>query len=508
MKITADDNIAIALQQLQKGESIEINNQKIKILADIPFGHKIALEDIHSGEQVIRYGYPIGLAISEIKKGGWVHSHNLKTGLKGKIDYTYQPVDDQPVGYNEKQETSQEQEAGLESPVFNGYKRKDGKAGIRNEIWIINTVGCINKQTQKLAFQAQEKFKEEIETGKIDGIYNFTHPYGCSQLGKDLENTQKLLAGLVKHPNAGGVLIIGLGCENNQLSDFEKFIGDYDPERVKTLILQEVEDGNIKGMELLSELVEYAGQFAREPLPVSELVIGLKCGGSDSFSGITANPLVGRISDKIVSYGGTSILTEVPEMFGAETILMDRARNKETFNDIVNLINDFKNYFIKNDQEVYENPSPGNKEGGITTLEEKSLGCTQKGGHSEVVDVLKYGDQIKIEGLNLLESPGNDLVSTTALTSAGAHIILFTTGRGTPFAPPAPTVKIATNTELFNRKNNWMDFDAGQLMTGKGMDELSAELFADILEYAGGKSTKNELNDFRDMAIFKTGVTL
>lgn len=498
LQIRPEDNVAVALTDLAKGSELNTNGLKIRVIDEIPIGHKVALREIKSGEQVIKYGYSIGLAKNQIQQGQWVHSHNLATGLEGKLEYGYQP-------------SIQAVKPGLEvkCPSFQGYRRDNGQVGIRNEIWIINTVGCVNKQSERLGELARDQFKAQISSGAIDGIYAFSHPYGCSQLGEDHENTRKLLAGLVAHPNAGGVLVVGLGCENNQMSDFQKLLGDFNPERVKFLVLQDVEDELAVGMGLLTELVQYASRFEREPIPVSELKIGMKCGGSDGFSGITANPLVGSVADKLVSCGGSVILTEVPEMFGAETILMNRAKDRGTFERVVDLINDFKDYFLRNGQEVYENPSPGNKDGGITTLEEKSLGCIQKGGTSAVVDVLKYGERIRTSGLTLLEGPGNDIVSCTALTAAGVHLILFTTGRGNPMGAPVPTVKVATNSQLATKKANWIDFNAGMLLEGKTMPELTEEMFAYILQVASKeKLTRNEANGYRDMAIWKSGVTL
>lgn len=501
LQINPQDNVAVALTPLTQGTVLKIAGFDLTVKEAIPQGHKVALCAIASGQPVIKYGYAIGRATQNIEPGQWVHTHNLVSGLHGKLNYIYQPTD-----------RSSLKAANVDNrpvPVFQGYRRADGQVGIRNEIWILNTVGCINKQSERLAMLAQKKFAAAIAARQIDGIFAFSHPYGCSQLGADLTNTQKFLAGMVKHPNAAGVLVIGLGCENNQMADFQKIVADYDQKRVKFLVIQEVADEIQTGLELIEELIAYARTFQAEPIPVSELKIGLKCGGSDGLSGITANPLVGRISDLLISYGGTSILSEVPEMFGAETILMNRAENEAVFNQIVALINNFKDYFVKNGQEVYENPSPGNKEGGITTLEEKSLGCIQKGGTTAVTDVLKYGERVKVRGLNLLQAPGNDIVSTSAMTAAGAHLILFTTGRGNPMGAPVPTLKIATNSQLASKKGHWIDFDAGRLLDGVAMTELTEELFNYILAIASKQVwTKNEVNGYRDIAIFKNGVTL
>lgn len=447
------------------------------VAVNLDTGHKIALRDIKCGENIIKYGYPIGHATADIKLGETVHTNNLKTNLGELLEYTYTPDITPPKGHK--------------THTIKAYVRKNGDIGIRNDIWIVNTVGCANKMAEQIA--------------KHTGALCFAHPYGCSQLGGDHETTQKILRGLVKHPNAGGVLVLGLGCENNNIAEFKKVLGETDDERIRFLVAQESQDELADGIKIVRELQEIAGKDKRVDVPVSKLKIGLKCGGSDGFSGITANPLVGRFSDMLISEGGGSVLTEVPEMFGAETILMNRCETPELFDRTVNLINDFKQYFINHNQVVYENPSPGNKAGGITTLEEKSLGCTQKGGTSPVVDVLTYGDTVKRGGLSLLNGPGNDIVAVTNLTAAGCHIILFTTGRGTPLGAPVPTVKISTNTALYEKKPHWIDFNAGTILDGENLDDA---LFEYVLEVANGKETNNEKNGYREIAIFKDGVTL
>ncbi|GIP43668.1 altronate hydrolase [Paenibacillus sp. J45TS6] len=493
-RLHPNDDVLIALRNLNAGEQIEVaSGQHIILKEDVPKGHKFAVRELQAGEHIMKYGYSIGIAKEQIETGRWLHTHNVSTGLSGLIDYEYikTPLEKPAV-------------VPANLHTFQGYRRSNGKVGIRNEIWIINTVGCINKVCEALAKMGNTAFQ-----GRVDGVYHFAHPFGCSQLGDDLKYTQQLLASLVSHPNAGGVLVIGLGCENNQIEEFKTFIPAEDGERVRFLKAQEIDDEMAEGLRLLEELTELAEKQEREPVPISELTIGLKCGGSDGFSGITANPLVGAVSDKLVAAGGTAILTEVPEMFGAETILMNRARSEEVYEELVNLINNFKQYYVNHGQNIYENPSPGNKEGGITTLEEKSLGCTQKGGHSEVVDVVAYGKKVTQKGLNIVEAPGNDLVSVTALSAAGAHIVLFTTGRGTPFGGPVPTVKIATNSDLANRKKHWIDFNAGQLLEGKAMDDLANEFLAELIDIASGnKVTNSERYGFREIAIFKDGVIL
>lgn len=441
-------------------------------------GHKYALKDIKKGENIIKYGNPIGHATEDIKKGEHVHSHNVKTNLSGNISYTYEPE-----FYDIPTENSDR--------TFMGFIREDGSVGIRNDVWIVNTVGCINKVAEQIASKT--------------GALHFPHPFGCSQLGDDQALTQQILKGMVNHPNAGGILVLGLGCENNNIDVFKKVLGEVNPKRVKFLIAQEFDDEVAEGVKLVKELQDYASTFKRQPIPVSKLKLGLKCGGSDGLSGITANPLVGRLSDKLIAMGGSCVLTEVPEMFGAEHLLMKRAESKEVFDKTVKLINDFKDYYQRHNQVIYENPSPGNKKGGITTLEEKSLGCIQKGGLSKVVDVLDYGDTLTKNGLSLLNGPGNDIVAITNLMAAGVHIILFTTGRGTPVGAPVPTVKIATNHDLAVRKSNWIDFDASPVLDG---NPLTNELFDYIIDVANGCQTKNEIHGYREISIFKDGVTL
>lgn len=491
IKINQADNVCVVIADLKAGDRLTIEDKEISINADIPTGHKFAIVDINEGADILKYGSAIGHATSHIKTGDHVHTHNVKTNLHDNLQYFYVPVN--PTLDIPKSDLK-----------INGYLRYDGQMGIRNELWIVPTVGCVNGQAQAIV----ERAKRELDISHLDDIRVYTHNYGCSQLGGDHLTTQKALAALAKHPNAGGVLVMSLGCENNQQADFKKVMGEWDENRMRFLISQEVEDELEEGFKLIKELIDNMKKDKREELPLSLLKVGLKCGGSDGFSGITANPLVGQLSDWIIAQGGTSILTEVPEMFGAETILMNRAESEKVFNDTVLLINNFKNYFRKHDQEIYENPSPGNKAGGITTLEDKSLGCTQKGGNSKVVDVLDYADPVTKHGLNLLNAPGNDLVAASALAMSGCQIVLFTTGRGTPFGAFVPTMKISTNTKLFNYKKNWIDFNAGTLLEGESMEAALEKFVNFIIEVCNGKHLKHEETGFKEIAIFKTGVTL
>lgn len=491
IKINSKDNVLVALEDLKKDTVLAIEAIEVKLKEDVNKGHKVAIQDIKESEDVIKYGYPIGHALCNISTGEAVHTHNIKTNLSGIEEYTYNK-NIQSLNTDNKKLT------------FNGYKREDGNVGIRNEMWIVPTVGCVNGIGELII----KKFKEEVKPEGIDAIEVFNHNYGCSQLGDDHENTRTILGDIVKHPNAGGVLVLGLGCENNYMEAFVESLGDYNKNRVRFLVAQEVENEVEEGIKLLKELYNHMKNDKREEVSISNLKIGLKCGGSDGLSGITANPLVGKFSDFLISQGGSTVLTEVPEMFGAETILMDRCINEEVFEKSVSLINDFKQYFMDYKQPVYENPSPGNKAGGITTLEDKSLGCIQKGGNAPVVDVLKYGEVVKAKGLNLLSAPGNDLVASTVLGAAGCHMVLFTTGRGTPFGSFVPTMKISSNSQLYDRKSNWIDFNAGTLVEDKSMEEVLEEFVSYIIEVASGKLLNNEINNFREIAIFKTGVTL
>ena len=490
LRITPRDMVAVALEPIQAGETVPYEGGEVTLLEDLPMGHKVALRDISEGEAVIKYGYPIGRATAPVKKGGHVHTENLKTLLSGELEYTWEPI-----AIEEKK---------LEKRTFMGYPREDRRPGIRNELWIIPTVGCVNDVAKSLAQMAQT-----YVGGSIDGAYAFTHPYGCSQLALDQDNTRKALADFCVHPNAGGVLLLGLGCENSGIGQILPYMGDYDHSRVRTLICQQTEDELAEGMRLIGELAERMRRDRREPCGADQLVVGLKCGGSDGLSGITANPTIGVFSDMLTAMGGSTILTEVPEMFGAETILMSRCGTEELFRKTVSLINDFKGYFESYHMPVYENPSPGNKQGGITTLEDKALGCTQKSGSSAVKGVLSYAERVTEPGLNLLSAPGNDLVASTALAASGAQIVLFSTGRGTPFGSPVPTIKISSNTPLSQKKRSWIDFDAGRLLSGMTLNELGQDLMDLVIAVAGGeKLAKNEENGFREIAIFKQGVTL
>ena len=489
LQINPKDNVAVALAPLSSGTAVELDGFSLTLNEDIPQGHKFALKNIKKDEQIIKYGCPIGFAKEDISTGSWVHIQNIRTGLGDLLTYTY-----------DKQDTTLEP---TEERFFQGFRRPNGKVGVRNELWIIPTVGCVNNVATAIERRAQN-----LVSGSIEAVAAFPHPYGCSQMGDDQENPRRILADFIHHPNAGGVLVLGLGCDNSNIDVLKEYIGEYDPKRVKFLVCQESENEIEDALSLLSELAEYAGSFQREPISCSELVIGMKCGGSDGLSGITANPTVGAFSDLLISKGGTTILTEVPEMFGAETQLMNRCANEELFQQTVDLINDFKEYFKRHDQTIYENPSPGNKKGGISTLEDKSMGCTQKSGTAAVTGVLGYAEPVKVKGLNLLSAPGNDLVAATALAASGAHIVLFTTGRGTPFASPVPTVKVSTNNTLFERKNNWIDFNCGTLVEGETLTSLRDRFFDYVIEVASGKQVKSEEAGFHDMAIFKQGVTL
>lgn len=495
VQISRNDNVAVALKDLKSGTVLEVSGETVALIDNVPRGHKFALRNIAQGASVIKYGFSIGNAVADIRVGEHIHIHNLKTALGDDLSYEYNPKK-----YDVEMNTQNLQN----KATFLGYERKDGRVGVRNELWIVPTVGCVNSVAKAIAAGCQDLVGDTIEA-----VVAYSHPYGCSQMGDDQENTREALADLIRHPNAGGVLVLGLGCENSNIGVLKDYLGDYDAEHIRFLQSQDVEDEVAEGISIMQELARHAATNTRKRVGVEKLVIGLKCGGSDGLSGITANPIVGRFSDYLTELGGSTILTEVPEMFGAETILMDRCESEEVFDKTVKLIKDFKDYYRFHNQTIYENPSPGNKEGGISTLEDKALGCTQKSGMSVVRDVLAYAEPIKKRGLNLLSAPGNDLVASTALALSGAQIVLFTTGRGTPFATAVPTVKISTNTPLSEKKNNWIDFNCGRLLEeGMTIDMLAEELFEYVVGVASGAYVKSEREGFRDLAIFKQGVTL
>ena len=490
IKINPEDVVVVALTDLKQGQEVKLENDVVILKEDIPRGHKFALYDLAENDPVIKYGYPIGRAKHAVKKGEHVHTQNVKTDLKAFGSYSYDKAPKTELKHVDR--------------YFDGYVRSNGDVGIRNEIWIIPTVFCVNHVAKELESYAQSRLSE---FANVDDCLALTHPYGCSQMGEDQTTTQKILACLTRHPNAGAVLVLGLGCENNNIGVFKEFL-DANDDRIHFLNSQDVEDELTAGKAIIDELLVKVNAYKREKVSINKLRIGLKCGGSDGLSGITANPLIGRLSDVVVGSGGTSVMTEVPEMFGAEQILMNRAVTPQVFDKCVNLINDFKHYFSSHGQVVSENPSPGNKAGGITTLEDKSLGCVQKGGKAEVCDVLKYGESLRTHGLNLLQGPGNDGVSCTALASAGCHMVLFSTGRGTPFATAIPTVKISTNTALFNKKQDWIDFNAGAIVDGESFDSLTDKLLDYVLAVASGKKTLSEKRGFHDIIIWKDGVTM
>jgi altronate hydrolase len=495
LKIHPADNVVVAMQPLAGGTSVD----GVALRTDVPRGHKMALRAIRAGEPVLKYGYPIGVASKDIAPGEHVHVHNVASGLRENLSaLSFDRIAKPQASATPARRT------------FQGYRRKTGLAGTRNEIWIVNTVGCVNHASQKIAEQSARMF---AGPGKaVDGVHAFTHPFGCSQLGDDLTHTQKVLAGLVNHPNAAAVLILGLGCENNQMKLFLEQVGPLEPGRVIYFNAQDVTDEVEEGLQKVASLVDYASQFKREEIPSSELILGMKCGGSDGFSGITANPLVGRVADRHCAAGGTTLLTEVPEMFGAEQVLLERACDRDVFQGTIDLVNNFRDYFRKYDQPIDENPSPGNKDGGITTLAEKSLGCVQKGGAAPIKQVLDYGERAKpgLGGIALLNAPGNDGVSSTAMTIAGAHSVLFTTGRGNPMGFPVPTIKISSNSDLAKRKPQWIDFDAGVLADeSTNIDATADRLFDLVLDIASGANlAQNEKHGWREIAIWKNGVTL
>jgi altronate hydrolase len=491
LRIHPADGVAVAIRPLAAGDEVVIDGQRIVAREEVAAGHKLALRPHGPGQQVIKYGFPIGTTTGAIETGDWVHSHNLTTRLAGVTAHHFAPTPRPDIP-----------EAAM--PTFKGYRRSNGRVGTRNEIWVLNTVGCVNHAAERIARLTTERF-----AGSMDGVHAFGHPFGCSQLGDDLEHTRRVLAGLMRNPNVGGVLVLGLGCESNQMDALLERAGEIDRHRLRFFNTQDVIDELEQGTAVVSELVDLVSRDHRVESPASDLVLGHKCGGSDGFSGISANAVVGRIADRLTALGGRVLLTEVPEMFGAEEALLNRAANEDVFRDAAAMIDDFKHYFLDHGQTIYENPSPGNIAGGLTTLEEKAFGAIQKGGQATVTDVLRYGDPVRREGLSLVESPGNDGISSTAMVASGATMLLFTTGRGTPLGFPVPTVKIASNTDIAAKKPHWIDFNAGTLLDGTAsIDELADDLFSLVLDVASGRQTNNEKNGYREIAIWKGGVTL
>ena len=484
VRVDPADNVATLLDDGQAGESVA----GVTLTDDVPRGHKVALMPIAAGDPVVKFGFAIGATRRAIATGEHVHSDNLATALAGALDYRYAPAT-QPLV------------SAAEAATFEGYVRGDGRVGTRNEIWILPTVGCVARTAERIATRAAAALGD-----RVDGVHAFAHPHGCSQLGRDLDGTRAILASLACHPNAGGVLVIGLGCEENQLAALIAEVPAWRRGAIRTLVAQASADEVAEGCALVAELADQAA-CARSTVGLDRLVLGVKCGGSDGLSGLTANPLVGRISDRVARAGGRVIATEIPEMFGAEQTLMNRAADAGVFDAIVGVVNGFKRYFLDHGETVSENPSPGNVAGGITTLEEKSLGAVQKAGRAMVTDVIAYGARATRDGLTILEAPGNDAVSSTALAAAGATAILFTTGRGTPMGFPVPTIKIASNSDLASRKPGWIDFDAGAVLDG-GFDAAEAALVARICAIASGGETAAERNGEREIAIWKRGVTL
>ncbi len=500
LKINPADNVAVAINPMSKGTVVTVDGVgDVTLMQDIPAGHKFALTDIAEGENVVKYGFPIGHARHAVAKGCYLDHDDIKTNLEGQLDYSDISIKNDHCPAPGHARNGQE-------ATFEGYMRPDGQVGIRNEVWVIPTVGCVNGIVKQIV----DRVNAETGAEGVDGIFGFPHNYGCSQLGDDHENTKKILRDMVHHPNAGGILVVGLGCENNQPKVFEEFCGDYDRDKVKFMVCQEVEGDEVEtGVSMLKALYEQARKYKRTTCPASRLRIGLKCGGSDGFSGITANPLLGEFSDWLCDEeGGTTVLTEVPEMFGAETILMERCASPALLGQTISLINNFKEYFLSHGEPVGENPSPGNKAGGISTLEEKALGCTQKSGKSPVFGVMEYGERIQEHGLNLLSAPGNDLVAATALAAAGCQMVLFTTGRGTPFATFVPTMKVSTNSGLAARKPAWIDFNAGQLVEDKSMRDVRDQFIDYVLRVASGEQVNSEKAGIHEISIFKNGVTL
>ncbi len=468
---------------------MEIGGARITLLDAVPQGHKFALRSHAEADVFVRYGEAIGRASAAVAPGKHVHSHNLVTALAGERVYAAPASGTAAL-------------TAKPLPSWRGYARADGRYATRNEVWLLPTVGCVAPLAELAAREASLR-----HAGRIDAIAGFGHPYGCSQLGDDLAGTRAALAALCDNPNAGGVVLIGLGCESNQLDALIACVPERSRAKLRVLRAQDAGDELAEVLALIDDLVDELAPLRREEAPASALTVGLKCGGSDAFSGLTANPLLGRFSERLAASGGRVILTEIPEIFGAEDALLARAVSPQVFEAAGGLINRFKRHYLDAGLPVSENPSPGNIAGGITTLEEKSLGAVQKAGTVPLVDVIGYGETVSRPGLTLLEAPGNDAVSSTALAAAGAGLILFTTGRGTPLGFPVPTVKVASNSGLAAAKPGWIDFDAGGLLGGEA-DAVLEAFSGRLLAIASGEATAAERSGQRVISLWKRGVTL
>lgn len=484
LRLHPKDNVALALRPLPSGARVSVEGISLFTRDPIPYGHKVALVSIPKGGRIIKYGYPIGRAVRSISPGEHVHVHNTESG-RAHGD-TARPVIREESSLIPR----------FPQDTFLGFRRQDGRVGVRNHVLVMASVHCVNGGVERIGRE-------------VPGVVALPHIYGCSQLGEDLAQTRRVLEGYVSHPNVGATLIVGLGCEALPTRELVDGLRDRGY-RVELLLLQEIGGSRAavrKGKELAAELLGEVGKLRPEPVPLSELVVGVECGGSDAWSGVTANPAVGAIADALVAHGGTVILSEVTEFIGAEHILAARAISPEVGKAILRAVARREGVAVEMGVDLRgAQPSPGNMEGGLTTIEEKSLGAIVKGGTTPVREFLGYGERPSARGLVVMDTSGNDLESVTGMVAGGAQVVLFTTGRGTPVGNPiVPVIKISSNTPLYERMRDDLDFDAGSILRGEPPTSVAARLAALLLEVAGGRPTQAEVWGHREFAIEPRG---
>jgi altronate hydrolase len=481
MHLHPDDDVAIARAPLALGLRLAQLNTVITVRQTIPEGHKIALTARGIGDPVHRYGHVIGFATADILPGDHVHSHNLSVG-RLQHDYAFgQGV--KPVTYIPEEHRR----------TFSGYRRADGKTGTRNYVAIISSVNCSASVSRYVA----DRFRGDAlrDFPHVDGVIALTHKGGCGAHygGAELDLLQRTLAGFARHPNVAGYVLMGLGCEMNQIPDL---VEHQSLDAPTSIIIQE-EGGLVEsvdaGVRAIGALLPAANDCRREPISVSELVVALQCGGSDAWSGITANPALGYAVDLLVAQGGTAVLGETPEIYGGEHLMTRRAVSEEVGRKLIDRIHWWERYTAINGAEIDNNPTPGNKLGGLTTIYEKSLGAIAKSGTTPMTDVLEYAEPVGTRGFIHMDTPGFDPVSVTGQVAGGCNLVVFTTGRGSVFGcRPAPTIKVATNTPLYERMRNDMDVNAGRMLEGATLRQVGEEIFEMMVEVASGMPTKSE----------------
>jgi altronate hydrolase len=489
--LNAKDNIGVALANLDPG----MEAQGVAIVRRVPKGHKFALRAIAAGQPVVKFGQIIGFAKTDIAAGDWVHEHNCGIGDEHgafERDYAFSegvvPVDYLPEG---------------QQATFEGFRRADGKAGTRNYLGILTSVNC---STTVAGFIAKEIERSGIldDYPNIDGIVALKQANGCiiDYRGVIFDTLKRTTWGYATNPNMGGVVMVGLGCEGFQIPRFKEAYHVEENDTFRTMTIQETGGTRKtveKGVEAIKDMLPIVNAARRETLPASALMLALQCGGSDGYSGITANPALGVAADILVRNGGTAILSETPEIYGAEHLLTRRAVNRQVGEKLIDIIHWWEDYAARNNMEMNNNPSPGNKLGGLTTILEKSLGAAAKGGNSPLTAVYNYADPVTEKGFVFMDTPGYDPVSATGQVAGGANVLCFTTGRGSAYGcKPTPSIKIATNSDVYQKMIDDMDINGGDVLDGHTLEEKGQEIFDEIIAVASGKKTKSELLGYGD----------